>query len=82
MDVVKVFFEKVNGKLILLVDLKEVNVFVGYIEVKDIEGEVVDLGFFGFDIGLKFIVKFDEVLIGVKIVVWNGFMGVFENLDF
>lgn len=82
MDVVKDFFEKLNGKLILLVDLKEVNVFVGYIEVCDIEGEVVFEGFFGFDIGFKLIVKFDEVFIGVKIVVWNGFMGVFENFDF
>ena len=74
--------EKANGKLILPVDSKEANAFADYTEVKDTEGEAVDPGFLGLDIGPKSIAKFDEALTGAKTVVWNGPMGVFENPDF
>ena len=47
--------------------------------MKDTEGEAVDPGFLGLDIGPKSIAKFDEALTGAKTVVWNGPMGVFEN---
>lgn len=36
----------------------------------------------GLDIGFKLIVLFKEVLVGVKIVVWNGLMGVVEFNNF
>lgn len=36
----------------------------------------------GLDIGLKLILLFKEVLVGVKIVVWNGLMGVVEFNNF
>ena len=81
-DVAKALLEKANGKLILPVDSKEANAFAGYTEVKDTEGEAVDPGFLGLDIGPKSIAKFDEALTGAKTVVWNGPMGVFENPDF
>ena len=82
LDVAKALLEKSNGKLILPVDSKEANAFVGYTEVRDTEGEAVSEGFLGLDIGPKSIAKFDEALTGAKTVVWNGPMGVFENPDF
>ena len=82
LDVAKTLLEKSNGKLILPVDSKEANAFADYTEVKDTEGEAVDLGFLGLDIGPKSIAKFDQELTGAKTVVWNGPMGVFENPDF
>lgn len=82
LDIAKALLEKANGKLILPVDSKEANAFADYTEVKDTEGEAVDLGFLGLDIGPKSIAKFDEALTGAKTVVWNGPMGVFENPDF
>ena len=82
LDVAKALLEKANGKLILPVDSKEANAFADYTEVKDTEGEAVDPGFLGLDIGPKSIAEFDEALTGAKTVVWNGPMGVFENPDF
>lgn len=82
LDVAKSLLEKANGKLILPVDSKEANAFADYTEVKDTEGEAVDPGFLGLDIGPKSIAKFDQELTGAKTVVWNGPMGVFENSDF
>ena len=82
LDVAKALLEKANGKLILPVDSKEANAFADYTEVKDTEGEAVDPGFLGLDIGPKSIAEFDQELTGAKTVVWNGPMGVFENPDF
>ena len=82
LDVAKALLEKANGKLILPIDSKEANAFADYTEVKDTEGEAVDPGFLGLDIGPKSIAKFDQELTGAKTVVWNGPMGVFENPDF
>ena len=82
LDVAKALLEKANGKLILPVDSKEATAFADYTEVKDTEGEAVDPGFLGLDIGPKSIAKFDQELTGAKTVVWNGPMGVFENPDF
>lgn len=82
LDVAKALLEKANSKLILPVDSKEANAFVGYTEVRDTEGEAISEGFLGLDIGPKSIAKFDEELTGAKTVVWNGPMGVFENPDF
>jgi phosphoglycerate kinase len=82
LDIAKALLEKANGKLILPVDSKEANAFAGYTEVKDTEGDAIDPGFLGLDIGPKSIAKFDAELTGAKTVVWNGPMGVFENPDF
>ena len=82
LDVAKALLEKSNGKLILPVDSKEANAFADYTEVKYTEGEAIDPGFLGLDIGPKSIAKFDEALTGAKTVVWKGPMGVFENPDF
>ena len=82
LDVAKALLEKSNGKLILPVDSKEANAFADYTEVKYTEGEAIDPGFLGLDIGPKSIAKFDEALTGAKTVVWNGPMGVFEMEPF
>ena len=82
LDIAKALLEKSNGKLILPVDSKEANAFADYTEVQDTDGEAVDPGFLGLDIGPKSIAKFDQELTGAKTVVWNGPMGVFENPDF
>ena len=82
LDVAKALLEKSNGKLILPVDSKEANAFADYTEVKYTEGEAIDPGFLGLDIGPKSIAEFDKALTGAKTVVWNGPMGVFENPDF
>ena len=82
LDVAKALLEKSNGKLILPVDSKEANAFADYTEVKDTEGEAVDPGFLGLDIGPKSIAEFDKALTGAKTVVWNGPMGVFEMSNF
>ena len=68
--------------MILPVDSKEANAFADYTEVKYTEGEAVDPGFLGLDIGPKSIAKFDEALTGAKTVVWNGPMGCFEMPNF
>ena len=82
LDIAKALLEKSNGKLILPIDSKEANAFADYTEVQDTDGEAVDPGFLGLDIGPKSIAKFDQELTGAKTVVWNGPMGVFENPDF
>ena len=82
LDIAKELLAKADGKLILPVDSKEANAFAGYAEIKDTEGDAIDPGFLGLDIGPKSIAKFDAELTGAKTVVWNGPMGVFENPDF
>ena len=82
LDIAKELLAKADGKLILPVDAKEANAFAGYTEIKDTEGDAIDPGFLGLDIGPKSIAKFDAELTGAKTVVWNGPMGVFENPDF
>lgn len=82
LDIAKELLAKADGKLILPVDSKEANAFAGYTEIKDTEGDAIDAGFLGLDIGPKSIAKFDAELTGAKTVVWNGPMGVFENPDF
>ncbi|GAX48027.1 phosphoglycerate kinase [Pseudolactococcus reticulitermitis] len=82
LDIAKELLAKADGKLILPVDSKEANAFAGYTEIKDTDGDAIDPGFLGLDIGPKSIAKFDAELTGAKTVVWNGPMGVFENPDF
>ena len=82
LDIAKELLAKAEGKLILPVDSKEANAFAGYTEIKDTEGDAINPGFLGLDIGPKSIAKFDAELTGAKTVVWNGPMGVFENPDF
>ncbi|MDR0886365.1 MAG: phosphoglycerate kinase [Clostridiales Family XIII bacterium] len=81
-DLAKELLAKSNGKLILPIDSKEANAFSGYTEVKDTEGNAIDAGFMGLDIGPKTIELFKKEIDGAKTVVWNGPMGVFENPDF
>lgn len=81
-ELAKDIIAKGGDKLILPVDSKEANAFADYTDVKDTEGEAVDAGYLGLDIGPKSIEKFAKEIEGAKTVVWNGPMGVFENPDF
>ncbi len=81
-ELAKTLIEKAGDKLVLPVDSIEANAFAGYTELKATEGEAVDKGFLGLDIGPKTIELFESVIDGAKTVVWNGPMGVFENEDF
>ena len=81
-ELAKDIIAKGGDKLILPVDSKEANAFADYTDVKDTEGEAVDAGYLGLDIGPKSIEKFAKEIAGAKTVVWNGPMGVFENPDF
>lgn len=80
-DVVKEILEKVGDKLVLLVDNVVVDKFVNDVNIKVVEGDIDD-GWMVLDIGLKLIEEFKKVLVDVKIVVWNGLMGVFEMSNF
>ena len=82
LDLARDLMAKAGDKLILPVDSKAANAFAGYTEVKNTDGEAVDTGFLGLDIGPKSIAKFEAEIEGAKTVVWNGPMGVFENEDF
>ena len=62
--------------------LKEANAFADYTEVKDTEGEAVDPGFLGLDIGPKSIAEFDKSLDWCENSCMEWSMGVFENPDF
>ncbi|WP_314068445.1 phosphoglycerate kinase [uncultured Vagococcus sp.] len=81
-ELAKSLIEKAGDKLVLPVDSIEANAFAGYTELKATEGEAIDKGFLGLDIGPKTIELFESVIDGAKTVVWNGPMGVFENEDF
>ena len=81
-ELAKTLIGKAGDKLVLPVDSIEANAFAGYTEVKATEGEAVDKGFLGLDIGPKSIELFEKTIEGAKTVVWNGPMGVFENEDF
>lgn len=78
-ELAKTLIEKAGDELVLPVDSIEADAFAGYSEVKATEGEAVDKGFLGLDIGPKSIELFEKTIAGAKTVVWNGPMGVFEN---
>ncbi|MFV0555876.1 MAG: phosphoglycerate kinase [Lactovum sp.] len=82
LELAKELLEKAGDKLILPVDSKEANAFSDYTEVKNTEAVAVDPGFLGLDVGPKTIELFKKELEGVKTVIWNGPVGVFENPDF
>lgn len=81
-ELAKELIKKAGDKLVLPVDSVEANAFANYTEVKDTDGEAIDAGFMGLDIGPKSVELFESVINGAKTVVWNGPMGVFENEDF
>lgn len=82
LDVAKSLLEKSNGKLILPVDSKEANAFADYTEVKVTEGEAVDAGFLGLDIGQNLSLNLMKLLQVLKQLFGMNYMGVFENPDF
>ena len=43
---------------------------------------LINKDFIGLDIGVKSILKFSEVIVNSKTIIWNGPMGVFEMDNF
>ena len=82
LDLAKELLEKAAGKLILPLDHKVANAFAGYTEVKETADQNIPAGFMGLDVASKTIADYNTQLEGAKTVVWNGPVGVFENLDF
>lgn len=80
-ELVKLIIEKVGDKLVLFSDLIVVEKFDNDVFSKVVEGLIFD-GYMVLDIGFKLIEEFEDVLCDVKIVVWNGLMGVFEMSNY
>lgn len=77
--------EKVKNKgvnLLLLVDVVMVDYFVLDVILIVIEDVNVKEDYMGLDMGFKIIVNFVKIIKELKIVVWNGLMGVFEFENF
>ena len=83
LDTAQMLMEKGGGKLILPVDAVIGDDFKNDANMQtiDVEAGVPD-GWAIYDIGPKTIAMFGQHLAGVKTVVWNGPMGVFEMPNF
>jgi len=73
--------EKIGCELVLPVDTVVAKEFKAGAEHKVVEGDIED-GWQGMDIGPKTCALFASKLQGVKTIVWNGPMGVFEMPPF
>lgn len=80
-ELAKEYLEKGADKLVLPVDAVVNNAFAAEGDIKTVEGNVPE-GYMGLDIGPKSIELIKENLAGVKTVIWNGPMGVFEMEPF
>lgn len=77
-DLVKGLLEKYGDKLLFLIDVVVVDKFVVDVQSKVVFVDQIFDGWMGFDIGFDMQWVYVDVLQGVKIVFWNGLMGVFE----
>lgn len=55
---------------------------IGFQDMKDTDGQVIEEGWCGVDIGPKTIRRYQEALRASRTVFWNGPMGIFENENF
>ncbi|MGM0507956.1 MAG: phosphoglycerate kinase [Fusobacteriota bacterium] len=69
-------------ELLLPVDTVVAKEFKNDTDFKTVSVDEIEDGWMGLDIGPKSIKKFGDALDGVKTVVWNGPMGVFEMENF
>ncbi len=84
-ELAKSLMEKAKAKgveLILPVDTIVAKEFKNDTDFKTVSVDEVEDGWMGLDIGEKSIELFSKALEGVKTVVWNGPMGVFEMENF
>ncbi|MBG7722208.1 phosphoglycerate kinase [Enterococcus faecium] len=80
-ELAKELIEKAGDKLVLPIDNVCAPEFSNDVETQVIEGDIPD-GLMALDIGPASVKLFADTLQGVKTVVWNGPMGVFEMSNF
>src|SRR5512139_1554404 len=81
-ELAKGLLAKAGDKLLLPVDAVIADKFDAEANSQVVDVDKVPAGWRIMDIGPKSIAKFSEALQGVKLVVWNGPMGVFEMPKF
>jgi len=84
-DTVKIIIDKAKSKgveIVLPIDHIITDDFEAAVNVKTTEGESIESGWMGVDIGPKSIELFKDKLNQAKTIVWNGPVGVFENDKF
>ena len=84
-DTVKIIIDKAKSKgveIVLPIDHIITDDFEAAVNVKTTEGESIESGWMGVDIGAKSINLFKDKLNQAKTIVWNGPVGVFENDKF
>jgi 3-phosphoglycerate kinase len=82
MDTAKVILEKAKAKgveMVLPIDHVVTDNIEAASNIKITDGESIDEGFIGVDIGPKTINLFIEEIKTAKTIVWNGPVGIFEN---
>ncbi|MCK4325769.1 phosphoglycerate kinase, partial [bacterium] len=85
MDMAKDLLERAEEKgvpFLLPVDHIIADKFSEEAQVKTADEDVIPSGWRGMDVGEKTIVQFSQALQGVKTVLWNGPLGVFEMAPF
>ena len=81
-DMAKKIMEQGGDKIVFPIDCKVTDFFdfkarkIG--TLKEVSADAIPAGWESLDIGSKSIEKFRSILSGVKTVIWNGPMGVFE----
>ncbi|MGD8730854.1 MAG: phosphoglycerate kinase [Anaerolineales bacterium] len=78
LDTAKEILEGAGEKLVLPVDLVVADEFTAEAQTKTVPVDQVPSGWRALDIGSETVELFKSKLQGVKLVVWNGPMGVFE----
>jgi phosphoglycerate kinase len=81
-ETAKKIIANAGGKLLLPVDAVIADKFAADAASQTVDADKVPAGWRIMDIGPKSIAMFSDALKGVKLVVWNGPMGVFEMPKF
>lgn len=84
-DLAKELLAKAAAKgveLLLPVDTVVAQTFSNDVENKVVSVDAIEDGWMGLDVGPATVKLFSDALIGVKTVVWNGPMGVFEMSNY
>jgi phosphoglycerate kinase len=81
-ELAKELLEKAGDKIVLPIDTVAAKEFKNDAEFRTVSVDDISEDEMGLDIGMNTIELFSEELKGVKTVVWNGPMGVFEMENF
>jgi phosphoglycerate kinase len=81
LDILKLAKEK-NVEIHLPIDVVAANSFSNSADTQIVDVKNIPDGWMGLDAGPKSIVKFDEIVMRCKTILWNGPLGVFEMVNF